>query len=510
MSDLLPAVGSEGEAALTSLLQHLGDVLTVLDLDHLDRLSGDQLLTQMSQVAHVLRGSEAALAAMSAEVAVRSDPVRGGEGLAAKHTYQRPSQLIEVITGLSSATAGRLIRVGQRTTQRVSDAGLPLPPLFPAVSKALHEGLIGVDAAENITRELSLAAPRAEVEHLAIAETALVEQATGAGWRDGLPLSADLITIQARQWRERLDEDGIEPRTEKAFLKRDFWIARTTTPDGLVKFGGQVTVDVGTKLHALLDAILSPRTDCRYLPPEDPTSIQDDEASATPQDGNAQVSGSAALFDAEAAGPDTAHDGTKHSEAEHDEAEHDARVKDRRTAGQKRADVFAAMIDALARGTDVPTVSGASPTVVVTVTAEVLEREKGTGQIVGINAPVAFSSIKQILCDASIVPVFIDPDGTIVALGNDQRRFNRTQRMGMIARDGPTCAMPDCQIPATGCEAHHVTEHSQGGPTDIDNGALFCWFHHRMIDTGVFTVEMVNGKPKVTIAERLRRKPYFQ
>jgi hypothetical protein len=30
-----------------------------------------------------------------------------------------------------------------------------------------------------------------------------------------------------------------------------------------------------------------------------------------------------------------------------------------------------------------------------------------------------------------------------------------------------------------------------------------------MIDTGVFTVQMINGKPNVTIAEWLKRKPYF-
>ena len=479
VSDFAPVSEPGAEVALTALLEHFGQVLKTLDLNHLDRLTGEQLLTQMGQVAHLMRGSEAAIAAMSAEVAVRSDPVRGGEGVAAKHTYQRPSQLIEVITGVSSATAGRLIRVGQRTTQRVSDAGLPLPPLFPFVSEALHEGLIGVETAENITRELTLAAPRAEVEHLAIAEAALVGQAVGAGWRDGLPLSADLIAIQARQWRDRLDEDGVEPRANKAFKKRDFWISRNGI-DGLVKFGGQVTVDVGAKLHALLDAILNPRTESRYLPDHDDPQ-NDDEHSAT--DGEAGLS---------------------------DEEAEDLRLRDRRTAGQKRADVFAAMIDALARSDDVPTVTGASPTVVVTVTAEVLEKEKGTGQIVGINTPVAYSTIKQILNDATVIPVFVDKDGVVVALGNEQRGFTRRQRMAMIARDGPTCSMPDCQIPATGCEAHHVIEYSQGGPTHTDNGALFCWFHHRMIETGVFTVNMVNGRPKVTIAEWLRRKPYFQ
>jgi hypothetical protein len=147
---------------------------------------------------------------------------------------------------------------------------------------------------------------------------------------------------------------------------------------------------------------------------------------------------------------------------------------------------------------------------VVTVTADVLEREKGTGQIVGVNTPVSYSTIKQILSDAGILPVFLDPNGGVVALGNTLRAFTRTQRMGMIARDGPTCCMPDCQIPATGCEAHHVVEHSQGGPTHIDNGALFCWYHHHMINTGVFTVTMINGKPTVTIADWIRRKPYFR
>jgi hypothetical protein len=479
VSDFPSAFGSDGEAALTGLLSHLGDVLGVLDLDHIDRLSNDQLLMQMSQLSHVLRGSEAALATMSAEVAERSDAVRGTAGLAAQHTYQRPSQLIEAITGLSSVTAGRLVRVGSRTSPRVSDSGLPLPPLFPAVGEALRDGLIGVETAEVITRELSLAAPRTTVENLGIAEQALVGQAVGAGWREGLPLSTDLIAIQARQWRDRLDEDGAELRAKQAFDKREFWIARAPI-DGLLKVGGQVTVDVGAKLHALFDAILSPHTDARYLPDGDDDGGNDSDTSPDPTEGAAD------------------------SEAQ------PTKMNDHRTAGQKRADVFAAMIDALARSTDAPTVTGASPTVVVTIPIDALESGRGSGQLVGVNTPVPVSTIRQVLCDASVVPVFIDPDGAVVALGNMQRKFNRMQRLGMIARDGPTCCMPDCQVPASGCEAHHILRYSEGGATDMANGALFCWFHHRMIDLGVFTVTMVRGRPKVTIAEPLRRKPYFR
>src|SRR5690606_35439208 len=81
------------------------------------------------------------------------------------------------------------------------------------------------------------------------------------------------------------------------------------------------------------------------------------------------------------------------------------RVRDPRTPGQQRADVFAAMIDSLARSTDTPTVSGASPTVIVRVDADVLETHTGTGGIVGTPDPIPASAIKQLLCDSSTIPV---------------------------------------------------------------------------------------------------------
>jgi hypothetical protein len=44
----------------------------------------------------------------------------------------------------------------------------------------------------------------------------------------------DLIAVPARRRRNRLDQDGIEPRAEKAFQNRDFWVSRTAT-NGLMK-----------------------------------------------------------------------------------------------------------------------------------------------------------------------------------------------------------------------------------------------------------------------------------
>ncbi|SFO02283.1 HNH endonuclease signature motif containing protein [Mycetocola miduiensis] len=425
----------------------------------LGSLSGEELLQLASDAARALRRCEATLAEVANEIAVRSDPARGSAGLAARHGHHRASQLIEQVSGVSARTASRLIRVGGRVFDRATDTGLPLPPLFPIVGEAFRAGLLGIDTADTISTELGKAAPRAKVDALTVAEATLVGEATGATHPGGAPLSADLVAVQARVWRDALDEDGIEPRAKAAFEQRELWVSRHPE-NGLIGFGGKVTIDVGAKLLALLDAILSPRTAPRFL--------------------------------------------SNQERAEQEEAEREL-TKDRRTPGQQRADVFAAMIDSLARSTDAPTVTGAAPTVVVTVTADVLQKKTGTGTIVGIQDPVPYSTIRQILCDASTVPAFLDPDGALVALGTENRTFNRLQRLGMIARDGPTCAVKDCTIPATATEAHHIQEWSDGGQTDVINGILLCWYHHRMLDFGEWTITVDNGKPRVVPPDWLQR-----
>lgn len=492
---VLSAPDVEGVTALDGVLGLLSDAIRDVDLDHLDRLSNDNVLSVVAKAAALGRGIETVLAAASQEVAVRSDPALGATGLAARMNYPRASFLIEQVAGVSSLTASRLIRVGARTSTRVA-VGHTLPPLFPRVAEAFRAGMISIETADVITRELTLAAPQADVQDLDVAEQTLVGQAAGTTDLHGLPVPTDLVAVQARAWRDRLDTRGIEPRAEKAFSQRDFWMSRTAK-DGLIKIGGQVTIDVGAKLHALMDAILSPRTEPRFV--EDahlPESSDGDDTEASRE--RHQNQGDTAVVP-EPNGNQSVRTDTGRT----------GKVRDTRSAGQQRADVFAAMIDALARSTDVPTVSGAAPTVVVRVGADVLDHQEGTAEVVGVSDPLPYSAVKQILCDSDLVPAYLDPGGGIVALGTTRRAFNRGQRLAMIARDGPTCAMPGCQIPATGCEGHHVVRHSEGGPTSVDNGVLLCWFHHHMVDADIFTITMESGTPIITIPDWLLRKPYF-
>ncbi|MCC6183624.1 MAG: HNH endonuclease, partial [Microthrixaceae bacterium] len=50
----------------------------------------------------------------------------------------------------------------------------------------------------------------------------------------------------------------------------------------------------------------------------------------------------------------------------------------------------------------------------------------------------------------------------------------------LAVRDGH-CVFPGCDRPASWCDAHHVTRHTDGGPTTIDNLALLCRHHHGVI-----------------------------
>ena len=52
-------------------------------------------------------------------------------------------------------------------------------------------------------------------------------------------------------------------------------------------------------------------------------------------------------------------------------------------------------------------------------------------------------------------------------------------------RDGG-CTFPGCDRPPGWTQAHHVIHWIKDGPTDIDNLALLCHFHHHRIHEGGF------------------------
>ena len=278
------------------------------------------------------------------------------------------------------------------------------------------------------------------------------------------------LSILSRVIVSYLDPDGAEPAAERAMRQRSltFGVSR----DGIVPVRGALLPEVAGQLRRLFDAYLSPHVDG---PPVPGVHFVPSEPADGVVTGGDESAGDADEFDTEWEG---------------------LVPLDSRTREQKQHDALAAILTIAARHEDVPTLGGAAPTLVVSVTAEDYASGTGWAHVDGVDVPVAMNVAAHTACAGGIQRVLFDPNGRIVAIGTSDRLFTAHQRRAITQRDRE-CIIPGCHVPATWCEIHHVIEHSRGGPTHTDNGVALCWFHHHTIDTSEWDIRITHGLPEI-------------
>ncbi|GAA1477779.1 hypothetical protein GCM10009623_22250 [Nocardioides aestuarii] len=153
---------------------------------------------------------------------------------------------------------------------------------------------------------------------------------------------------------------------------------------------------------------------------------------------------------------------------------------DRRPYDQKLGQAFMAFLEC-ADPARLPIHGGSATTIIVSMPLEELRDGVGVG-LVG-DEPISAGEVRRLACQASIVPLVLGGDSEILDLGRHRRLFSPAQRKAMAVRD-VHCRAEGCTIPAAWCEAHHDADPwSRGGKTDLDDGVLFCtWHHHRAHD----------------------------
>jgi hypothetical protein len=105
------------------------------------------------------------------------------------------------------------------------------------------------------------------------------------------------------------------------------------------------------------------------------------------------------------------------------------------------------------------------------------------------------SELAVAMCDCAITRLVVDADGVPLDLGRTQRLFTGEQRRAIIARDRE-CIWPDCHVPARWCHIHHLRYWERdNGPTSVDDGALYCSFHHQESHRRDLTVTRVLAPP---------------
>ena len=152
------------------------------------------------------------------------------------------------------------------------------------------------------------------------------------------------------------------------------------------------------------------------------------------------------------------------------------------TRAQARADALLVLARRALGAGDAPQRGGDRPRITVLLSLDRLRA--GLGAIdPGSGERLGSTEVRRLACDADLLPITLDGHGIPLEVGRAQRLVTPAIRAVLLARDRG-CIFPGCDRPPGDCEAHHVQPWWSGGPTSLDNLALLCPHHHRMVEPG--------------------------
>ncbi|WZH50505.1 MAG: DUF222 domain-containing protein [Nocardioides alkalitolerans] len=136
---------------------------------------------------------------------------------------------------------------------------------------------------------------------------------------------------------------------------------------------------------------------------------------------------------------------------------------------------------------DLPSAGGTGATVVVTMTLESLLGGLATASL-DTGATISASGARRLACEAGLIPAVLGSTSEVLDLGRTARFHTRAMRTAMAIRDGG-CVAEGCDRPPHQTQAHHLTQWSAGGHTNVDDGCLLCDQHHRQVHDPLYLVE---------------------
>lgn len=412
----------------------------------LAELPEDELLTLPALFADITRQLEPSAAAVAGEIARRSVREFGFDGLAQRTGFRTPERLLQQLTGSTSREAMKLVRAGtiiheaELVTAAEKTGQVPpelSKPWLVAVGRAVTAGELCLEAADAIRAGLGTPTDDIGADSLAAAAIRLLG--------DARSLNADQLLTRARDLRDDLDEAGIADRERARRNARAF--RRYRRPDGMTAYSLLADPENAAYLDGIYDSLTSPRR------------------------------GGPRMVDLA------------------EKARTESIEADPRTLEQLAFDGIMAVLR-IGVSTDEKTAARSvlgsrRPAVRVLVTQKTMSQgmtdssseagRRGHGRIEGQRSPISIDTVERVLCESGTVPVAFDNDGQCVDLGREQRLYTARQRIGLAAGDGG-CRWPDCDRPASWCEAHHINQWARDqGNTDIADGILLCRYHHLLL-----------------------------
>lgn len=123
--------------------------------------------------------------------------------------------------------------------------------------------------------------------------------------------------------------------------------------------------------------------------------------------------------------------------------------------------------------------------VFVHVDAATLQSDASGECAIAAGPGIATETARRLACDCSFVTL-VERDGEPLSVGRRTRSIPASIRRALVARDG-CCQFPGCERRRF-VDAHHLEHWAHGGETSLENLALFCRHHHRLLHEGGFSV----------------------
>jgi hypothetical protein len=157
--------------------------------------------------------------------------------------------------------------------------------------------------------------------------------------------------------------------------------------------------------------------------------------------------------------------------------------EDERTRSQRRHDALGELVNhAMDRGT-LPRRNGVRPHINLTTTIEGLKHEAGAPPAdLELSLPISTRTLERISCDSTISRVLL-ADSMVIDVGRATRTVSAPARRALRTRD-KGCRFPGCDRPVEWSNPHHIIHWATGGPSNLPNMVLLCYYHHRLVHEG--------------------------
>ncbi|GAA1459983.1 HNH endonuclease signature motif containing protein [Williamsia maris] len=412
---------------MLDLLTTLDETCDALNSSDLTRIDESELRTLLHGVERVIHKATVASHEVISECNQRGSQQRWG--------YKRLSQMIIGELKLSAGEAARRIRVAAATVGQRSVTGQPLEPQQWDLSMALFAGEVSEHRADEVLKVVDRIPVAVSDAERAKAEARMAEA------------SRDLAPSQIEQVGDRLlaylDPDGTLTDDVDRAKRRGLSLSRQDA-SMMSKLKGELDPATRAMFDVLFDAWAKPGMNN----PEDPDS---------PSGSYSDPGTDRELADA-------------------------AAKRDTRSAPQRRHDALSAMAAWFIANGNLGSHRGAPAQVVVTMTYEqILEMAGVASTMSGGLIPVV--DALELAKANNLLLAILDARGLPMFLGRSKRLASAAQRIAMwISSRG--CTHPGCSVPFSWTEAHHVTDWSKGGLTNINELTPACPDHHSMVGDG--------------------------